>query len=405
MNKERIFATLMALYAIYSLIANFCIYKKMTVVALLFMAISVDYIYLIGTGRVLRNLREAMIFLLIWVGVYGFATLYHGDNIGLVDLSYILYGAIFLSLKLQLQKKIVIAFVWGLSLLLLISLVEYILFETIHTGVIIGNVVRITVLEETYFTHLMFNLVGQLEAIRLRFQWLADEPGRIGTLCGMLMFLSWRIVKSRLPFYIFLVAGLLSFSLAFYIMLIVFLAATIIHSFKIVFFVTIVGIGVLFAAQDQWERLIIVRTNQKNIDNRTSAVFNANFESSINTGQIWLGSGKERFLKVSSLSSGGNAGGKVWIFEYGVIWFIIVFGSYNYLYIHRCRGKLRLFDWMFLLAFWLSFYQRQTIDAPFTVLVFFAVPLIWQRPIISVAMLKEMILRKNELENHDCRRQ
>lgn len=378
MSQVRIFAILFPLYAIYSLFANFSLYGNIIVRAVLFSVIAMFYLYLATNRHILRNLRESLLYLLAWGFVYGWLALYHGEWIGFGSLSFLLYGAFFLSMRTKLQKKIVTAFVWSLSVLLICSLVEYVIYAATRQAFVLGHVTRTTTLQSTYFSHLVFNLIYQGRDM-MRFQSLADEPGRLGTLCGMLLFLVWRMKGTRMPLYVFLVSGLLSFSLAFYFLLLMFLFVSLRTRFRTMLVVMVMAGGVLFLIHDQFDSMIVRRfTENERLDNRTSAVVDSYFKGAISDRSIWAGVGKDRLISISKLSDGGSGGAKVWLLQYGAVCFIVIFICYNSIYWRRGMRRLEYWDWIFLLVFWLSFYQRQTIEMPYMAIVYFAIPLFQQ---------------------------
>lgn len=373
-NKDRIVAFLFAFFAIYYLIANFSIYKSFVVVAVLIAMITIGFLSL-GKNLRLNNPKLSIIYFAAWAFTYLWAFLVNGESIGFGYITILLYSVMFLDLRNEYQICITRYFVWGLSILCFCSLIEYIIFFTTGQGIVLQNVTRTTAIQSTYFEHLIFNII-RLSDITLRFQGLADEPGRMGTLCGMLLFLVRRLETKKFPFYVFLISGLLSFSLAFYVLLVIFLLTntqlSIRRSIAVLCFIG----GFLLFVQDQFKEKILDRVaDTENVDNRTDEVFDIYFQYAVESGLIWAGIGGEQVINISEESGAGYGGAKVFLLQYGVICFIIIFLMYNYVYIKMCRGKLERYDWLFLLAFWLSFYQRQTIFLPFTMITFFTMPL------------------------------
>ena len=129
------------------------------------------------------------------------------------------------------------------------------------------------------------------------------------------------------------------------------------------------------------ELLIISRVEDtENIDNRTSETFDKYFEKAWKKGDLWFGVGvdnlpKQITMQIGNIQEHGNAGAKKWIYEYGILSFIIIFIVYNSIYKLR-RGKMEGYDWVFLLVYWMSFYQRASLNAPFELLAFLAMPII-----------------------------
>lgn len=373
-KKNQIVAFLFAFLAIYYLIANFSIYKSFIVVATMVAMLAIGYLSLSKNIR-LKNPELSIIFFAAWAFTYLWSFLANGESIGFGYIVILLYSVMFLNLRNDFQITIAKYFIWGLSLLCFCSLVEYAVFLTTSRGIVLQEITRTTIIQNTYFYQLIFNII-RIGDITLRFQGLADEPGQMGTLCGMLLFLMRRMEMKKFPFFVILVSGLLSFSLAFYILLIIILLTSAEISFKRSILMILVAAVVIWFVQDQFNEKIVERiSDTENIDNRTGEVFDAYFNVAVTSGQIWTGIGGEQVANIAEYSGSGQAGVKVFILQYGAICTLLIFLTYNYLYIAKSRGKLERYDWLFLLAFWLSFYQRQNIYLPFTIIIFFTIPI------------------------------
>lgn len=374
MKKEKYIAYLFAFLAIYYLIANFSIYKSFVAVAIAFVFVVIGYFYLPKRYKS-KSYKEPLLYFSAWSFLYLWSFLISGEVIGFGYIIMLVYSVLFLSLNLDYQLTIAKFFIWGLSILCLCSATEYVIYLITGQGIVLGSVTRTTAVQSTNFTHYIFNLILN-GRYAIRFQGLADEAGRLGTLCGMLIFLIRKLEMSKWPFYIILVSGLLTFSLAFYVLLAIFLLSmsrlSLRNSLMAVCFISVV----LWFLQDQFNERILERiSDTENVDNRTGEAFDRIFNDAFQSGQIWIGTGNERIISLSEEFDRGLGGGKVFLLQYGVICFVLIFFMYNYIYIKRCRGKVSYFDWLFLLAFWLSFYQRQTIFFPFTMITFFVMPL------------------------------
>lgn len=367
-------AIVFALFAIISLIADFSIYKfpysqTLFFLLLLFLFFSNNRTKQIGN-------KNSIIFLVGWAVVYAISFIINSSLPGFGLIISLIYGFLFLSLDKGVILSVFRFFVWFLTVLLVCSIVEYSIFQFLGKGFVLGSVVRTTEFTSSYFDHLLFNII-RTELLLPRFQSLADEPGRLGTLCGLLLFPVWRMKNLKFPFFVILIGGIITFSLAYYILLVIFLVSSIRHSFKTAILLLSFLAVVAYYLQDNLNYLILARFEEtEKVDNRTSEVFDSYFERAIDNGEIWLGVGKEKMRIIAEESDGGNGGGKVWVLQYGVISFIVVLLIYNLIYYRICPKRFRFYDWFFLLAFWLSFYQRQTVYIPTTMLAFFSMPFI-----------------------------
>ena len=377
--KENLLIFLFVELGFLSFIANFSYYHLpgewviSTAMLILVMLMSISDSQISSSKK-----KEAFVFGIAWTIVYMTSIII---NNGIPDnkfFFYLIFGVLFLTLHQNMQVKVSRIFVWALSILLTLSIFEFILYEVLGYGVVLGNVVRETAVKDSYFVHLLFNVISY-ELLIPRFQSIAEEPGLVGTLCAFLLFLTSQMKNLKYPFYVFLISGILTFSLAFYAIAGFFFILNT-KKIKHIFIVALIGGVVVFMVRDRFETLIIERIVDKNIeeiDDRSTERFDSYFDDASRRGNLWLGVGFGNLPgDLHSGGKGGVAGAKKWIYQYGFICFGIVFLTYNFLYFHRKKGKMGFYDWVFLIIFWLSYYQRQTIERPYTLLVYLALPLV-----------------------------
>lgn len=378
--KERrivILVNLFAFMALLTMLAPFSIYKLPGIywISMIFLVLS--YLSCSRNQGVLSDKRKEMfIFGCGWTIVYSISVFFNSSLPVIGNVFAILYGVLFLNLNREIQKFIINRFVWLLAIVLFFSIIEFLLYQLTHVGFVIGYVTRTTDVRVTYFVHLLFNIILSSSIIP-RFQCLAEEAGLIGTLCGFLIFFTWRVKSMRFPFFVFLLSGLLSFSLAYYLFLAVFLLTNLKFNFRNFVIMLFISIVLFQTLKDSFELLILSRIEDtEGIDNRTTDMFDHYYNKALANGQLWLGVGADNLPRQITMGeSGGNAGAKKWIFQYGIVGFIIVFLVYNTLYRLRKNNRMFIYDWVFLLVFWLSFYQRETILNSYTLLVFLAMPI------------------------------
>lgn len=379
--KEKKYVVLINIFAIVaflSLLAPYSVYKLPGLHFICMALLVFSYLVYLGSAGVITvNRKEVFFFGFGWTFVFLISILLNFSIPSVSDIFSLLYGILFLSLSRDLQKPIIRKFLWLLAILLLLGIIEYLLYQFAHIGFIISNVTRTTVVKESYFIHLIFNIISST-AIIPRFQCLADEPGRIGTLCGLLLFFTWKVKSLRLPFYVILFSGILSFSLAFYVLLAVFLFASFRFNIRNIVLMIIASVVLFQLLKENLEVLIITRIDvedAEDLDNRTTDTFDIYFDKAYDNGQLWLGVGAGNLPPQIRLGeNGGNAGAKNWIFQYGIIGFFMVFIMYNILYRMRNNNRMVIYDYIFLLIFWISFYQRSSIIDSFTLLAFLAMP-------------------------------
>lgn len=371
--------------AIYTLIATFYIPTKGVSYALLFILFLAFYIATPVKGRLTKKgSTESSIFLVGILIVYSITTFFNLCPPVPMHLFCLMYAVLFLRISYELQVRVIKCFVWVLAILLACSIVEFAIYETTGWGVVLGQTTRVTEVRETYFVNLLFNLIGTNYG-EARFRSIADEPGRIGTLCGMLIFLAWRIRSLRIPFIVFVISGIITFSLAFFALLGIFLITHIRISIKKMFIgIAVIG-ATIYVAYDRFEEMVVLRIMADDgemedieaIDNRTTAAFDKYFNQALDNGQLWLGVGVRNLPKQINIESrGGNAGAKRWIFQYGFVALAFLFITFNKVFLRRLRRKPDIKDYSFLIAYWLSFYQRSDVLPPFSIIAFMAIPII-----------------------------
>lgn len=370
--------------AIYTLIANFYIPKNGVSYALLFLLFLIIYFITPDKGRLTNKMRtESSIFLVGILAVYSITTFFNLSPPLPIEFFCLIYAVLFLRISYELQVRVVKCFVWILSILLICSVVEFAIYETTGWGVVLGHATRVTTVKETHFVNLVFNLIGT-DYGEARFRSIADEPGRLGTLCGMLLFLTWRVRSLRIPFIVFVISGIISFSLAFFALLAIFLITHVRVSLKkMIIGIAVIG-ATIYVTYDRFEEMIVMRIMTDDemadidaIDNRTTAAFDKYFNQAFENGQLWLGIGINNLPEQINIESrGGNAGAKKWIFQYGFVALTILFMTFNKVFLRRLRRKPDIKDYAFLIAYWLSFYQRSDVMPPYFIIAFMAIPII-----------------------------
>jgi len=378
--KERkivILVNIFVIYALLTMLAPFSVYKLpgiyyISVAILVFFYLACSS----SPGVITDNRREMVLFGCGWAAVYLISTLINSCLPSMSGILALVFGLLFLSLSREIQKSVINKFIWYLAFILSFAIIEYLIYQFAHKGIVIGSATRTTDVRVTYFVHLLFNLVST-SYIPPRFQCLANEPGLIGTLCGFLLFFTWKVKSMRFPFYVFLISGIIAFSLAFYVLLAFFLFTTFRFNIKNLVIMFLLSLFLFLLLKENLELLIISRVEDtENIDNRTTDIFDHYYDKAFEKGQLWFGVGADNLPpQITMGETGGNAGAKKWIFQFGYVGFAIVFIVYNILYKWRKQNRMTFYDGMFLLIYWLSFYQRSSLITPYTLLVFLAMPI------------------------------
>jgi len=362
------FVAMLAVFSVYRLGDRMMLWS--------FMLFSVIYLFSVVTcpKALSRNNKDVFVFFVGWFIVYLISAALNSSMPDGTSWIYLLYATMFLQLRRDIQWQICESFVKALSVFLTIAIVEFAIYQIIGIGIVIGNVSRPENQGPETFVHLIFNMISEKYDI-VRFQSLANEPGLLGTLCGLLLYSTGEDKKNRYPFYVFIVSGILTYSLAFYVLAAIYFFSKIksIKSLKFIIPLLIVGGIAIYTVRDNIGELIIDRIESGDADNRSSWTLDLYFAKAWASGELLTGVGAHNF---PDEIEGSNAGAKVWIIQFGFIGFIIIFFTYIFTYIRRKRGKMKWEDYVFLIAFWASFYQRQTIIDSYTLMAFFLMPLV-----------------------------
>lgn len=303
---------------------------------------------------------------------------------------------LFLRLRDDLKVRIFDGFIRVIAVILLLSIIEYFIYVFTDQRYVLFT--DLLYMDYRPYEQTFFNLMPDSRLYVLgnfyRFQSIAEEPGGVGTLCSFLLFAVYGGKQYRFHYLIFWIAGILSFSLAFYIMAFIHLFSIVIISrnHSILLFLVIVISVVLYCFQDLFDILIFDRISGQSIDdidNRTAANFQRAYDRAWEDGTIWFGYGTDTSLIETD---GGTAGAKKMIFQYGVFRTIAIVFAYIFCFFKsmpKMKRKSKLMVLSFLLVFWINFYQRHYILSFAYVLPYFVTP-IFMSYIEKINLQKEM---------------
>lgn len=375
-SRLKLFVYLLPLFLVYSTITSFTIYNVGEHVE----SVIVFLLCVLGFSirpHIIKNKPYCYLFFIGWVVVFLMSIILAGTRPGLPLIVAFLFCLFFLFLKVKIQKKVFKRYVFCLTIFVLLSAIEYIIYTITGKGIVLATVTRSTSYKDTTFDHFVFNIVAH--TLVPRFQGLFKEPGNMGTMCAFMMLATWKIKSMRYSFFVFLICGLLSLSLAFYVFLLVFFVTSVKPTKKNLVAFMILMIPLFFIFKDSFVYRIVDRVdkadNVESLDNRTSWKLERAFNHSFETGELWLGVGINNIPK--TLTNGlSSAGAKKWIYQYGIISFIIIFFVYNAIYYQRCGKRLRYNDWVFLFLYWACFYKTIVFTNPSLFVIYALMPVI-----------------------------
>ena len=319
---------------------------------------------------------------------------------------YAFMGWVFLNMNEAARIDIFDSFLTLLIPLLCCAIIEYLIFIITGNGIIVALVERrfdSTSGNAQVFLQLMFNFVS-IDASLPRFQAFFEEPGGVGNLASLALFLTGDNPRYRFAHIVMWIAGIISFSLGFYL-----LAACYLLGRKIkIKYLIVAGLAILVFIKtpimvEMYENLIVGRVQNRSIeeiDNRSSDELDRALEISLLDGTIWLGHGG--VLPASFQYYHGVSGGKPFVYKYGLIMTLFALGLYIKAILNKAtKYKIpRKEVVMFLAYFLLSFYKSAILFLPFFVLMFFLYPYSRSNLLKSKHSLKNNIAKKTIKEKY-----
>lgn len=302
----------------------------------------------------------------------------HGEKPSVSVLCCLLLGYNVLSLKPSFKIWIFDRFISVLALLFGLSVLEYLL--AVFGGVSYIDHTPIYRFEGNahYFYQGIITIFPHLYQTGFsRFQAFTEEPGLVGTLCAFLL-ACIDIKHNKWQVAVFIICGILSLSLAFYLMFLLWIGYMIINvrnmKYNIILFIFIVIVFIF--VQDAISELVLGRLADKSsisdLDNRGTYSFKKAFDEFFISSDIVFGRGLRTYHAIfSGLSTdtGGNAGAKPFIYCYGLFSMILFFIFYCISFLKVNGNTKKAF--FILSLFWLSFYQRENWYTPYNIIPLF----------------------------------
>ena len=204
-----------------------------------------------------------------------------------------------------------------------------------------------------------------------------DESGRLGTLAALFLVSERLKIKEKWQNIICLIAGILSFSLAFYIIIIIYYCGMCIFNRKIKNVMIIATVIIAYFAflnvqfkystiQNLQSRISITETGLSG-DNRTNNQFDLlmdDFSENSNIYTLMFGRGDGAIAEVQSDNNIDGSSYKCFIYNYGylgfssiIIW-LVLFGVFKTKQMKSKEAKAQ--TWSIILAYILNIYQRPT---------------------------------------------
>lgn len=290
--------------------------------------------------------------LILLILAYLFLSFLRGAHIGgtLINLSFAFLPFMRKDYLMNVYEK----FRYIIIVLFTLSAVSYL---TVLTGLQspIGLIEPLNELKQMQYAHYLFLVLpAKLDGFA-RYCSCFDEPGVVGTMSALMLFVEGFSFK-RKGNYIILLNGLLSLSLFFYMAVAIYLLFKLPLKYKLAF---VLGVSVLYATTINneiikvaiWDRLTVNEEGELSGDNRNSDELMAVWDQSKYNVHILTGYG-ESFIKDYE----GSASIQLFILRDGLI-FVLMYFTVYLLYAKRMMRK-RTELLLFALILFVTLYQR-----------------------------------------------
>lgn len=215
-----------------------------------------------------------------------------------------------------------------------------------------------------YYEHYPLGLIIVNPLLPKRYCGIFDEPGVVGTLCGLFFAASYKRIDKKWLVLLF-VEGMLSLSMAFYLLIIVFAVIKCFHAglHKIALLAIVLVVGINLFMNANFENAQLVRLQSRMdltsyllvSDNRTTTSYDNEYQRFVDDGgyALFMGKGRGVIAKTPGMTS--SASYRNLIYEYGFVGFgmLIAFIILAYYYFGKSRDSFA-----FLIVYLASIYQR-----------------------------------------------
>ena len=320
-------------------------------------------LFFLGGGMTSKhNINISIKYLMACLAIIVIPVVVHGDMPFVSVMSKMVFVTCFISLKPQYKWAIYEVFMKTFTVILALGIIEWLLMFA-NINFFWASVDRAG---SQFFNHGIFILVPtySLEGYA-RFMSLCEEPGSMGTICFFLL-ATLDYHKNKKQFFVLLVAGLISFSLGFYVLIGLWALTKgrrLGMSNIALGVVAVVLMMTLFGAffQDRIVERVTGRTFES-IDNRTNDEVDAKLSEISKDYRLYFGMGNRKFYEWEAKVEGVSAGVKNFILQYGIVGFIILLFALSTLILNT-RGNTKN-TWILIFFVWVSFYKSHTWNNP-----------------------------------------
>lgn len=370
-KREKVVLYFMLLVPFCCLIGNYSLYRFLSQGLYASMA-AVAILILWGQTLIeQRNKDIALLYCFIVTVAWGISLLFHLELPSIKLLYELYFASCYLALCDEAKSWIYQRFIKILSVIFFLGIIEYI-FAYMGISYTWGEAVRPNSTDTHPFYWGTFNIFPiYYKNLFFRFQSITEEPGLVGTLCFFIL-TTLDFKKYKYQALVFLLSGILSMSLAFYLLIGLWGGLYLLFNKVKVFLYSILFVTIIYACFKQSiDQRILNRIEEGNkterLDNRNSGKVKELYESILQDPNLFFtGIGKKTF---ESMKTGNSAGIVKNIVQYGFISVSLAVLAFSYMYF-QYRG-ITYETIILLLLFLVSLYQRFDLNLSTNIIVLF----------------------------------
>ena len=307
--------------------------------------------------------KLSMQYLSVCLAIIFIPILVYGDTPFVAVLSKLCFAIAFIALKPNFKMAVYQLFLKLFTIIVFLGIVEFILlfFNISFTWAVVERAEPYQVLNQGLFILIpTYSIEGFA-----RFMSLCEEPGGLGTICFFLL-TTLNYKENKKTYLILLFAGLISFSLGFYVLITLW---TLVNSRKLGFSQIVLGALAIAFLMTYFsgfvEERIVERVAGRSfaeIDNRTDDEVTKKLVDISDDERLFIGLGNRSYYEWQTSVGGTSAGVKNFIFQYGVIGLTLLIIGFSFV-IFRIRGFNKAAI-LIVLFFWICFYKSNLWNLP-----------------------------------------
>ena len=319
---------------------------------------------LLGSGMASsKNVKLSFRYMMVCITIILIPIMFYGDTPFVQVITKLCFAIAFISLKPNYKMAVYRVFLSAFTFIVLLGIIEYILlfFGISFTWAVVERAEPYQVLNQGLFILIpTYSIEGFA-----RFMSLCEEPGGLGTICFFLL-TTLDYKENRKTYLILLFAGLITFSLGFYVLITLW---TLTQSRKLGFSQILLGALAIVFLMTYFsgfveERIVerVAGRSLAEIDNRTDDEVTKKLVDISDDSRLFIGLGNRSYYEWQTSVGGTSAGVKNFIFQYGIIGLSLLMIGFSVL-VFRIRGFNKA-TIILVLFYWICFYKSNLWNVP-----------------------------------------